>query len=579
MSEAPVHLRMTRWYDLPRLISIGLRVAISTVFGQFADRREALAAGGEIDPRSFDPSYSYRETSPEESFCFDFVADAGDGWNPTYAVARLLAEPVLSVDGQRLPASRVLVMGGDQVYPTASRDAYQRRLIAPYLQASADAHNETKAEPRVDLYAIPGNHDWYDGLRAFLGVFCGRRVKSAFAGAAPGRAYGIWQTRQTRSYFALALPHGWWLWGVDIQLEGYIDRPQIDFFDHVAREWMEPNSNLIICTGQPEWAYLDGGKMVGPRFRNFSYLASVAVRAGRNHNLRLVLSGDSHHYARYIERQPELSDVHYVTAGGGGAFLHPTHTLGNKSVDSEYPAPGRAGPKAAYSLTFNLAAAYPSAATSRKLAWRNLMFAALNWGYTFSLAVICAFFAWLLNANALSYTQETLAETLLKPVMFAEAIRSYLTLVFISPWPMLLVAMATAGYCYFADFQSTSRRIGMGLLHAAAQTFIVVLATITIARWLPDRAPAWSLIVLVGLAGGLLAATVMGIYLLVCVLLLERHTNEAFSSLRIQDYKNFLRIEIVSRDKLKVYPIGISAVDSSGRDRSQPHLIEEAFEV
>ena len=39
-----------------------------------------------------------------------------------------------------------------------------------------------------------------------------------------------------------------------------------------------------------------------------------------------VIAGDWHHYARYFAHE---LDVHFITSGGGGAFLHPTHVLKN----------------------------------------------------------------------------------------------------------------------------------------------------------------------------------------------------------------------------------------------------------
>src|SRR5437016_1084882 len=81
-----------------------------------------------------------------------------------------------------------------------------------------------------DLYAVPGNHDWYDGLSAFLNLFCWRQIDGPWSTARSGHMIGGWHTKQLRSYFALALPHNWWLWGIDIQLTNYIDQQQIDFF-------------------------------------------------------------------------------------------------------------------------------------------------------------------------------------------------------------------------------------------------------------------------------------------------------------------------------------------------------------
>jgi hypothetical protein len=52
----------------------------------------------------------------------------------------------------------------------------------------------------------------------------------------------------------------------------------------------------------------------------------------------------------------------------------------------------------------------------------------------------------------------------------------------------------------------------------------------------------------------------MGLYLFISLNILGRHSNEAFSSLHIQDYKNFLRLHLASDGTLTIYPIGIDRV-------------------
>ena len=89
--------KMVGWYDPPRLIATGIRVAISTVFGEFVDGREAQAASRKIDPDKIEDAYNYSGELAGQDFWFDFIADTGDGWNSTYAIARLLAEPKLKV--------------------------------------------------------------------------------------------------------------------------------------------------------------------------------------------------------------------------------------------------------------------------------------------------------------------------------------------------------------------------------------------------------------------------------------------------------------------------------------------------
>ena len=52
-----------------------------------------------------------------------------------------------------------------------------------------------RPRPLATLHALPGNHDWYDGLASFMQVF------------GDERAIGDYRTRQRSSYFAIKLPH------------------------------------------------------------------------------------------------------------------------------------------------------------------------------------------------------------------------------------------------------------------------------------------------------------------------------------------------------------------------------------
>lgn len=63
-------------------------------------------------------------------------------------------------------------------------------------------------------FAIPGNHDWVDGLQIFQRYI---HHKSWLGG---------WLLPQEKSYFALKLPQGWWLLGLDLALENDIDMCQ-----------------------------------------------------------------------------------------------------------------------------------------------------------------------------------------------------------------------------------------------------------------------------------------------------------------------------------------------------------------
>lgn len=52
----------------------------------------------------------------------------------------------------------------------------------------------------------------------------------------------------------------------------------------------------------------------------------------------------------------------------------------------------------------------------------------------------------------------------------------------------------------------------------------------------------------------------MGTYLYVSINWFGRHRNEAFSALRIADWKNFLRMQIDKDGRLRIFPVGIERV-------------------
>lgn len=51
---------------------------------------------------------------------------------------------------------------------------------------------------------------------------------------------------QKQSYFALELPHGWWVFGLDLALANDIDAVQYAFFKHVSDQLMKPNHRGLI---------------------------------------------------------------------------------------------------------------------------------------------------------------------------------------------------------------------------------------------------------------------------------------------------------------------------------------------
>jgi hypothetical protein len=194
------------------------------------------------------------------------------------------------------------MMGGDEVYPNASPETYQRQLRDPYDWAFPDPYPSSSKGPPV--YAIPGNHDWYHGLVLFLALFS--RKENLHLGG--------WRSHQRRSYFALRLTEEWWVWAVDAQLEDDVDQPQRDYFSAIARG-MPAGTNIILCGPEPGWLYTlkQGNKSLAV----IDYVGWIALNKHKGLKIPLVLSGDTHHYSRYIG---DDGVTQFITSGGGGRF-------------------------------------------------------------------------------------------------------------------------------------------------------------------------------------------------------------------------------------------------------------------
>ncbi|HVR39735.1 MAG TPA: metallophosphoesterase, partial [Thermoanaerobaculia bacterium] len=286
--------KMVDWLGPLQLADTGFKAVVAATFGSYADKREV-----EVSVSPFDGVEYLDLSNKSDEVWFDYIADLGDGFNPSYAMAYLMAKDTLTVGEHRLPRGEVVILGGDQVYPTSNRDAYQNQFIGPYRSALPwRPENETRS-----IYSIPGNHDWYDGLTSYLRIFCQARDKTG-RGA---RWIGAWRASQRRSYFAIRLPGNWWVWGIDGQLESDMDKPQLNYFadlgDAIAK--MGGEHKIVLVTPEPNWVYCggEGSKkmcaLVEPeRFNTLAHFEKRYVRA-KGLRLAMVIAGDLHHYVHY----------------------------------------------------------------------------------------------------------------------------------------------------------------------------------------------------------------------------------------------------------------------------------------
>ena len=451
--------QMVDWFDPLVLGVVAVRTLISTTIGEYADQRpmqEAADGEGnderlvtrhdfskpagkdEIFPPDADPNnlnYSRRHAEGEKeqgdlilnaaranrrlkldagALWVDFIADLGDGFEATYAMASLLAADELKVAkgvGHPLPAGQILIFGGDLAYPNATIDEYRRRCLDPYDWVfTAD---RLKSEPDRELFFIAGNHDWYDGLSAFTTQFC-----------YDASAVGGWRCKQERSYFALRLPYDWWIWGIDVALGDKIDVGQQHYFQKVvAKIKEEDNAKILVILHAPDWAK--------PAYKALTSIVRLAREKGE---VCAIIAGDLHHYSRYesidkcdrAAKATPLRDapMHLITSGGGGAFAHPTHDR-TSTLEIEPAVATRRQKSTGFGqrvekqetdkYLFRAKTFYPSKGLSRLLVVRNLALPFHNTRFALLLGFVYLLYAWVFNI--------TLARDPLSPTVAASGLK------------------------------------------------------------------------------------------------------------------------------------------------------------
>jgi len=551
----------TSWLDPIDITRTGVLTVLAGLFGSFADKRETLAALYPSDPNAL-----FFDHSKKDEVWFDYICDTGDGWNPTYSIAYLAGQDLLEVetaaggDSVKLPRGEFAVLGGDQVYPVASAENYRHRMEGPCYAARAKSYDDSQRTP---VYALPGNHDWYDGLTSFIRLFCQK-----------GRWVGQWTATQTRSYFAIQLPHRWWVWGLDVQLESDLDVPQVEYFKSVAK-LLNEGDRVIIVSPEPTWieAGRIGEETVGHSHKNMVYLERLIH--GRKATIPVKIAGDLHHYARY---QGSDGIGQLITCGGGGAFLHGTYGL-----------PDALDLQRSTRKTFQRQCTTPTEDESKALR-PSVIWKLLPQNPRFALAVggIYWLYSWFMQSvsealNTLPWDAPTLLDYLRTgggctagacPGLFGAwwAIFTRSPLIFFFT---LFIVIGCGAFAFLTKRAGSPpwKKIGLGvlgLLHGAAHITIALVLMYLVAQICPWN---WLTHFLTGLIGAIPGTYLMAIYLLLANVLFDGHDQEVLSTQAIEDYKCFTRFH-VTKDKVIIYPIGLKTV--SRKWKLAPGVVQTA---
>lgn len=359
-----------------------------TFMGDKLDSKAWMSAEVITPPRS--------NNNAIDPYWFDYIADTGDGMSAVYNIAYLCmselwldAQNNLGVESvslssdtthtQLLPRGEFLFVGGDTAYHIADLASLKERFQIPFNCAALDIMHAGKAVDQRPIYGVPANHDYYDALHGFNRQFCkpfGDDSHNPLLNDPKDPQLGLlgFERTQTTSYLALQLPFDWWLWGLDSQ-EGKMDKRQQVFFVSTFQPKLVKNGELfdknkrdkvlaalqenvpeklIVTTPEPstvfgKWATLknpeDPEEGIVKTFLSLglepSFLEKNAGKLSQD-KCRLDLSGDIHHYERYWgSGQHDVKPTNYasVVAGGGGAFLHPSHTdLNQVEKQAVYPS-------------------------------------------------------------------------------------------------------------------------------------------------------------------------------------------------------------------------------------------------
>lgn len=297
-------------------------------------QRQRLAAAGRPPAEVED---FMLERPDLDDFNFLVMGDTGEGDVGQYSLV-----PSLLKVGEN---TEFALIASDVVYPEGDVNQYIAKFFIPYA-----------AYPQP-IYAVPGNHDWLDGLVGFMRHFCdapptgakflpprhGRRPRTAsllhrvfwrragelapstlaeaeaLRGAARDRG-----PRQPNMYFCIDTPQ-LRIIGVDTGILGRLDYDQGEWLKLVAAG---PKPKLLI-SGSPIYS----GDGVSPRRilgRDGHGAVGSLLGVLRNpaNNFVAALAGDVHHYERHAVRVDDGRTLNFVITGGGGAFMTSTHQIG-----------------------------------------------------------------------------------------------------------------------------------------------------------------------------------------------------------------------------------------------------------
>jgi hypothetical protein len=255
-----------------------------------------------------------------DPFSFIVIGDTGEGDASQHVLRDSLLRAASADD------VKFVVLSSDVVYPTGAMKDYESRFWLPFKGVTKP------------VYAIPGNHDWYDALEGFVATFfepeaarVAMRARIATDGGVSStadarieefiqraaflrRQYGVPTGTQQAPFFQLQTP-AFALIAVDTGVLRGLDAEQMMWL-HGALE-ASRGKMIMAILGHPFFA---GGHDVARDDQEFMALRELLT----THGVRIVMAGDTHDLEYYQEPRQGNSGpftMHHWVNGGGGAYL------------------------------------------------------------------------------------------------------------------------------------------------------------------------------------------------------------------------------------------------------------------
>jgi uncharacterized membrane protein HdeD (DUF308 family) len=253
-------------------------------------------------------------------FSFVVIGDTGEG----DASQHILRDQLLLV-GQK-PEVKFLVISSDVIYPSGAMKDYEPKFYLPF---------KGFYKP---IYAVPGNHDWYDALESFTANFLEpKAARTALRARRQAdlnlttttearidimlqeaerlrREYRIRAAQQRAPYFEIRADQ-FSLVVADTGILRRVDDTQTRWLDEALSRAGDRFKMVIL--GHPLYA---AGRYQGADDAAFARVHDLL----KKHAVDVVMAGDTHDFEYYKENDASektgRSMYHFVN-GGGGAYL------------------------------------------------------------------------------------------------------------------------------------------------------------------------------------------------------------------------------------------------------------------